>query len=219
MKKIKGKYIIDYISGQEIKATPEEIEAVQVFAKQLVDDYGYDKSQIQTRPQFRVKVRPSDERKEYPVDIAIFEDSKKKEDDVKIIIECKKKTKKDGKTQLQNYLTFSKADLGVWFNGEERIFIKKIEKGGKVLFEEIPNIPRKGQRLEDIGKFKRKDLQVPHNLKIIFKSIKNHLAGNFTGATRDEELAKELINLIFCKIYDEKFTKLDDIVNFRIGSW
>ncbi len=58
---------------------------------------------------------------------------------------------------------------------------------------------------------------MPHNLKVIFKAIRNHLAGNFTGATRDEELAKELINLIFCKIYDEKFTKPDDIVTFRLG--
>jgi len=32
---VKEGYIIDYISGQEVKATPEEIEAVQVFSKQL----------------------------------------------------------------------------------------------------------------------------------------------------------------------------------------
>lgn len=31
-------YIIDYISEKEVKATPEEVEAVQVFAKQLVED-------------------------------------------------------------------------------------------------------------------------------------------------------------------------------------
>ena len=42
-------YIVDYISGQEIKGTPEEVEAVQVFAKQLVEDYGYSKNQIQTK--------------------------------------------------------------------------------------------------------------------------------------------------------------------------
>jgi len=216
-KETKDGYLIDFISGQEVKATPEEIEAVQVFAKQLVEDYNYPKEHIQTRPQFRVKVRPSDTKKEYPVDIAIFSNSKKQEDDVYIIVECKKKTRKDGKTQLQDYLRFSKANLGVWFNGEERLFIKKLEKDGKVLFEEIPNIPKYGQRVEDIGKFKRKDLDTPHNLKVIFKAIRNHLAGNFTGATRDEELARELINLIFCKIYDERFTKPNDVVTFRVG--
>ena len=214
---IKDGYIIDYISGQEIKATPEEIEAVQPFSEQLVEDYGYSKEELQTRPQFRVKSSPSDTVKKYPVDIAIFNSKKKDDDSIYIIVECKKKARKDGRTQLEDYLRLSKAKLGVWFNGEERLFLKKVEQNGEVLFEEIPNIPKKGQRLEDIGKFKRKDLQIPHNLKLVFKTIRNHLAGNFKGATRDEELAKELINLIFCKIYDEKFTKQDDIVNFRIG--
>lgn len=216
-KNIKDGYIIDYISGQEIKATPEEVEAVQPFSEQLVEDYGYSKEEMQTRPQFRVKSSPSDTVKKYPVDIAIFNSKKKNDDSIYIIVECKKKARKDGRTQLEDYLRLSKAKLGVWFNGEERLFLKKIEQNGEVLFEEIPNIPKKGQRLEDIGKFKRKDLQIPHNLKLVFKSIRNHLAGNFKGATRDEELAKELINLIFCKIYDEKFTKQNDIVNFRIG--
>ncbi|WP_428026927.1 N-6 DNA methylase [Arcobacter sp.] len=214
---IKDGYIVDYISGQEVKATPEEIEAVQPFSEQLVEDYGYEKEEIQTRPQFRVKSHPSDTVKKYPVDIAVFNSKKKDDDSLYIIVECKKKARKDGRTQLEDYLRLSKAKLGVWFNGEERLFLKKVEQKGEVLFEEIPNIPKKGQRLEDIGRFKRKDLQIPHNLKLIFKTIRNHLAGNFKGATRDEELAKELINLIFCKIYDEKFTKQNDIVNFRIG--
>src|SRR5690606_36792883 len=33
----------------------------------------------------------------------------------------------------------------------------------------------------------------------------------------DEIIAQQLINLIFCKIYDERFTKLDDNVSFRVG--
>ncbi|MDR2902030.1 MAG: N-6 DNA methylase [Lactobacillales bacterium] len=210
-------YLIDFISGQEVKATPEEIEAVQVFSRGLVEDYGYPKENLQTRPQFRVKSRPSDGVKEYPIDIAVFSKDKKNDSTLKIIVECKKRTRKDGRSQLENYLTLSSASLGVWFNGEERLFIKKVIKKDGVYFEEIPNIPSYNQRIEDIGLFERKDLKVPHNLKVIFKAIRNHLAGNFTGATRDEELARELINLIFCKIYDERFTKPDDIVSFRAG--
>jgi type I restriction enzyme M protein len=115
-------------------------------------------------------------------------------------------------------LRFSKAYLGVWFNGNERLFLRKIEKQGKILFDDhIPNIPQYGQRVEDIGKFERKDLKPTHNLKATFKTIRNHLAANAIGATRDEVLAQQLINLIFCKIYDEKFTKPDDIVTFRAG--
>ena len=41
MDEIKEGYIIDYISGLQVKETPEEVEAVQPFSKILVDDYGY----------------------------------------------------------------------------------------------------------------------------------------------------------------------------------
>lgn len=214
---LKEGYIFDYISGIQVKATPEELDAVQVFSRQLVEDYNYPKEHIQTRPQFRVKVRPSDTKKEYPIDIAIFSNQTKNDDDIYIIVECKKKNRKDGKTQLQDYLRFSKAYLGVWFNGDERLFLRKIEKTGRIEFEEIPNIPQYGQRLEDIGKFKRKDLKPTHNLKSTFRAIRNHLAANTVGATRDEVLAQQLINIIFCKIYDERFTEPNDIVTFRAG--
>lgn len=39
--------IIDYISGIEVEAKPEEIEAVQPFSKTLVEDYGYPKARGQ----------------------------------------------------------------------------------------------------------------------------------------------------------------------------
>lgn len=216
-KPTKDGYIFDYISNQEIKATPEEIDAVQVFSKILVEDYNYPKNLIQTRPQFRVKASPSD-KKGYPVDIVVFNSDKKSSNDAYIIVECKKKTRKDGLDQLKDYLKFSNAYLGVWFNGEETLFLRKIEENGKVNFkDDIPNIPIFGQRLEDIGLFKRQDLSVSHNLKFKFISIRNYLAGNAVGTTRDEELARQIINLILCKLYDEKFTKHDDMLQFRVG--
>lgn len=214
---MKDGYLIDYISGTEVKATPEEVQAVQPFSKMLVEDYGYPKELITTHPQYRVKVRPSDTKKEYPVDIAVFSSTQKSDDDIYIVVECKKKTRKDGRSQLEDYLRFCKAQLGVWYNGEERFFLRKYEADGQVKFEEIPNIPKYGQRLEDIGKFRRCDLKPTHNLKSTFKAIRNHLAANTVGATRDEVLAQQLINIIFCKIYDERFTEPEDIVSFRAG--
>ena len=134
-----------------------------------------------------------------------------------IVVECKQKNKNDGLRQLQDYLQFSKAYMGVWFNGEERAFIRKIIKNGKIYFEDIPNIPNYGERLEDIGKFKRRDLQKTHNLTSTFKAMRNYLAANSVGTRRDEPLAQQIINLIFCKIYDERFTEQDENVTFRAG--
>lgn len=80
-------YVIDFISGQKLRATPEEVQAVQPFARILVDDYGYPKDVIQTRPQWRVKARPSDTKKEYPVDIAVFSDASHSDETLSIVVE------------------------------------------------------------------------------------------------------------------------------------
>ncbi|HYT41112.1 MAG TPA: N-6 DNA methylase, partial [Methylomirabilota bacterium] len=215
---LKEGYIEDYISGIPVRASAEEIDAVQVFARRLVDDYGYSKDQIQTRPQFRVRKRPSDEEKAYPVDIAVFKTNRKIEDNLFLIVECKKKNRKDGEAQLKLYMDMSPAEVGVWFNGQEHLYIRKIlHKDGRRTYEELPNIPRQNQRIEDIGLFKRKDLKKPSNLKAVFKDLRNHLAGNATGITRDEHFAQEIINILFCKIYDEVNTAQDDVVDFRSG--
>lgn len=214
---LKEGYIVDFISGIQVKETPEEIEAVQPFSKILVDDYGYPRENIHTRPQYRVKARPSDTKKEYPVDIAVFTGKEHNDDSIYIIVECKKKNRRDGKSQLEDYLRMSRAYLGVWFNGEERLYLQKIEKDGKILFEEIPNIPRFGERVEDIGNFKRKDLRPAENLKPTFRTIRNYLAATAVGITRDEVFASQIIDIIFCKIYDERFTRPNDTVKFRAG--
>ena len=62
-------YIEDFISGLPVRATPEEVEAVQVFAHRLVEDLGHEKDQIKTRPQYMARRTPSDSRRSYPVDL------------------------------------------------------------------------------------------------------------------------------------------------------
>jgi len=213
--KLNEGYHRDFISGEFIKSTPEEIEAVQPFEKKLVKDLGYLKKQIQTRPQFYIK---KGSQKIGPVDIAVFKDEKKHPDDLYIIVECKSSSREDGKDQLKSYMNPSTAVLGAWFNGSDHLYIQKIiDKRNKITYKEIPNIPRKGQRIEDIGKYKKKDLIIPNNLTLLFKEIRNHLAGSLTGVTRDETIAQQIIILLFCKIYDEIETKIDDQVLFRVG--
>ena len=43
-------FVRDYVSREWVRATPEEVEAVQVLARRLVEDYGYSEDQIQTHP-------------------------------------------------------------------------------------------------------------------------------------------------------------------------
>lgn len=215
-----GKKIVDFVSGTVVIATAEEVTATQPMSRQLVEDYGYSKELIKTRPQHRVKSRPSDPRGEYPIDIAVFKDIRCRADDLYIVVECKKSgsiAEEGQDQQLFNYMKMSSATLGVWTNGEERRFFRKIVVGDRIDFESIPNLPRMGESVESIGKYQRKHLISPKHLNLTFKAIRNHLAGNTVGTTRDEMLATQLINLVFCKIYDEKFTASDSLVEFRAG--
>ena len=168
-------YVFDYISGVEVKATPEEINAVQVFSKILVEDYKYPKTHIQTRPQFKVKARPSDTRKEYPVDIAVFNSNSIDDSELYMIVECKKPNRKDGRRQLEIYMQLSQARLGVWYNGNQKLCLLKKVSNGSIFFEEIPNIPEYGERIEDVGLYS-------------LKSASN-LNGNLNGSKELEHYA------------------------------
>ncbi len=53
-----------------------------------------------------------------------------------------------------------------------------------------------------------------NNLKLIFREIRDYFAGNVTGITRDEKIAQNIMRLLFCKIYDEKYTENEQLVNF-----
>lgn len=212
-------HIVDYITGNLVRETPEEVEAVQVFAQRLVEDFGYPKDVITTRPQFRVRPRPSAERKRgYPVDIAVFDDAVKLEDNAFIIVECKRKTRKDGEKQLKLYLSMSSAQIGVWFNGNDHLYLhKKYLQDGTLEWIQLPTIPRHGQLISDIGLLTREQLTIPTNLRAVFRDIRNHLAGNTTGITRDQALAQEIMALLFCKIVDELNTLPSELPEFRVS--
>ena len=211
-------YISDFVSGQPVRATAEEVDAVQVFSRRLVEDLGYSREQIQTRPQYRVRIRPSDSPASYPIDIAVFSGDSRGDDELTLVVECKKKTRRSGLRQLEIYLSMNKASVGAWFNGEEHLYIRKhYLPNGEIAFEEIPALPRNGQRVEDIGKYQRFDLVSTHALRPIFRDIRNHLAGNLTGITRDETLAQQIINILFCKVYDEVDKGPSEFVEFRAG--
>jgi len=62
----------------------------------------------------------------------------------------------------------------------------------------------------------REDLIPPKDLKKIFKYMRNQLAGNFKGATRDERLVEQLIFLLFCKVKDENDRTSKEPVLFQL---
>ena len=173
---------------------------------------------LTTRPQYRVRRRPSEEKKSYPVDIAVFDNKRKQDEDLLMVVECKAETVKDGRKQLEIYLSMSEAKIGVWFNGKEHLYLRKdYVTGGKIVFQPLPTLPRFGQRVQDIGLYLRRDLKPTKELKSVLKDLRNYLAGNAKGITKDERLAEQIINLLFCKVFDEARKGPDELMEFRAG--
>jgi len=208
-------YVKDPVSGRLVKITPERVEAKIVFAQRLLSEYGYSKEQIQTFPEFYIQKGST---KIGPADIVVFKDDKKTFDNIYLIVETKRKDKKDGIKQLKSYIDPTPAEGGVWFNGIEIAYVRAIRKPPSYTPElvEWRNIPKKGQSWEEIGKYKTGDELIPaQNLKSIFKVIYYHLYTN-SNLPRAERLSGEMIRLIFCKIYDEMHNYKD--LKFKAGA-
>lgn len=200
--------IIDYISGKEIIASPEEIEATQPLSKELHQIYGYSKKDIVTRPQVRVKKSPSD-KIGVPIDIAVYEGKK-----LKIVAECKRLNSTDGLQQLKDYLSMCEAQWGILYNGETKVFLKKLITDTGIEYEEVLEIPHINSNT--IERRKKKDLRPFGELKILFKEIRNFLATTTVGKTAESAQAEEFIKILFSKIFDERFKDDDDYTDFYL---
>lgn len=206
--------IVDYISGSHVQGTPEEIGAVQPMARRLVEEYGYSKGQIMTHPQYRIGQSPSDDHGKYPLDIAVFEDDGKST--LRMIVECKRPDAKNGRIQLERYMGLCSAPVGVWSNGNDvdTIVLKRVVRGQKIEYQELPRIPDRNVDLDAELVLFKPDLRPNADLKKVLRGIRARLAAREEGITNDAKFAEEIINLILCKIYDEKETDLDKPLSF-----
>ena len=201
------KKIICAIRKKEIAETPEEIVR-QNFIKILIEDYNYLNDDIKV--EYRTKKHPSDKARSYPVDIAVFENNKPK-----IFIETKRydEKPKDGIHQLQNYMRLDNDVIwGAWTNGSDTLFLRrKSEKS--ISFIDVFDFPKKS--FNDVSsQIKKKDLIISNNLQFQFKSIRSYISGSSVGITRDEKITEELIKIVLCKTYDEKFKAENEYLDF-----
>ena len=189
------------VRDKEIQLKPEEIVR-QLYAARLIKEYGYPKKRLA----FEYPVNFGREKKS--ADIAIFD--KDRLDAAYIIVELKKPKLKDGKNQLRSYCNATGAPIGVWSNGEK---ISHYHRKDPNYFEDITDIPKATQELEDIlsERFTLRDLVIKDKLANERKSLKDIIL-----EMEDEVLAnagvdvfEEVFKLIFTKLYDEYLSRDD----------
>jgi len=202
------KYTIDKASGRIISAGPEEINATQPLLEILINEAGWNPAQIVSRPQqWRVVSSPSAKR-EWPVDISIFDDARHLRDPEHVIIlcECKRPDVQTGIEQLKIYLDREPhARVGVWFNGIEHAVIYKTTTGYQIAPDGTP-IPTPQDPLVPVGAkvLTLSDLRKARSLVPVFNRIRDRLATLDKNVNRDEEILPDISLLLLLKILDEQ---------------
>lgn len=190
----KDEKLYDYITKKEIPNKPENREAKVVIEERLNKEYLYPLEEMQP---------------EFPIqkgsvligfaDIVVFHNSTDlSQENIKVIVECKRKDRKDGIEQLKSYLAGCKsAEYGVWFNGNDITYIKRLERSPH--WKEIPNIPRRG---EDLGLPDKSSLKEATELVKVFETCHNYIYAN-DGLLKDK-VFNEILKILFIKIMDER---------------
>jgi type I restriction enzyme M protein len=132
--------------GREFVLKPEE-EVRLLMVKRLVLEYGYSPAQFG----LEVAVKAGQVTLPKKADIVIFRppDNHDPASAAYIIVEVKKKDRDDSIDQMQTYCNNTTAEFGVWFNGNEIVYQHRKREPHE--FEEIPDIPRQGETIGDVG--------------------------------------------------------------------
>ncbi len=198
--------ICDYIDGKFRNDTPEEYVR-QTIEKRLIKEHKYSPSQV--RIEYTLQLGSRKPR----ADIVVFdkECTDFKQENIRIIIECKKETvearnAKEGIDQLKSYMSAcSNCEWGMWTNGKQKeVFRKYKNDKGQICFMEYNDIPSADGNLDDINRPSRTSLKNAYddNLLFVFKTCHNHIHVN--DGLQKQPAFFELLKVIFCKIEDER---------------
>ena len=183
--------------------------SLQSVIRMMNEEYGFDLEDMARD----IKVEgynENDKKVKQKVDLAIYEkgSSKDQENIIRVCIIQDEKTKvTDGKkgikNTLENTMESCETEFGLWTNGIQFHYLQREDKGFNVDYADLSDFPGEGESLEDLD---RNDRSAPRiaggdSLVKVFKRCHDYIYGN-------EGMKKtafwELLNLIFCKIHDEK---------------
>ena len=184
-----------YVTGLLRDDKPEE-HVRQRWARSLVEEYGYERSDID----LEVKIRMGRARKS--ADLVVFKrESSHTQENAAIIIEAKRadvlpRDREEGIEQLKSYMAASSSSrYGLWVGAEKVAFVKHSDGA----IEETVDIPSAGHAEPRVPKFS--DLVPAVDLKTVLRRCHNYIYAN-QGLQKSDAFT-ELIKLIFAKVYDE----------------
>lgn len=214
------------LTGRILKVTDKEL-ALQSMIDMLTLEYGFPAEDIER--EFTVKyVNEDDANRRTKIDLAVFNHGMAHDEDnlIRAIIVAKDaKVKADDRkagaiATLEPVLTFTECEFGCWTNGDDLQFLHRVEDDwGQVELESLSDFPAMGQTLQDLVEAGEKAApRKPANESLIktFKRCHDYIYGN---EGKKKTAFWELLNLIFCKLYDEKQRFANTGTSYRRRFW
>jgi type I restriction enzyme M protein len=210
--------LYDFITNQPVKDTPVE-RVLQTIARAMVDEYDFDHTQLQRGQGVFIQVydeHGKTRRVRRKIDVAVFAPGAQRDDQNKIIRACivQAPGTKAGDPRKGVYLLeevmgdLPACDYGLWSNGTDLVFRRKLSGGGRLQpdYEDLYDLPGNGENAADLDDPGRQAGRIAtgENLQRTFTRVHDYIYGN--QGLRGDATFWQVLNLTFCKIYDERCT-------------
>ena len=213
---------------KKIKTASEKELTLQSMIIMLNEEYNFDLNDMERDFQFSYE-DDEGKTKRAKADLAIFDPERAHDAEnmirIAVVFDSKvkdKDPKKGVSATLGIYLESTECEFGVWTNGNDLHYLQcEKDDFGQAQTSDISDFPGKGQSMQDLelsGERARPRKPTNDSLVKTFKRCHDYIYGN-------EGMKKtafwELLNLIFCKIYDEKrrFMDADKGISYRRRFW
>lgn len=199
----------DYVDGTIRNDTPEEYVR-QTVEKRLVNEHKYVKERIAV--EYPVQMGSGKKR----ADIVVFpdgvsEEQKKDQQNISIIIECKKEAvkpsdKDNGLDQLKTYMSAcNNCEWGMWTNGlHKTVYKKSVDEKGHFVFDEYNDIPSADGTTDENERPNRNTLKKAFDDNLLFTFRTCHNIIYINEGLQKQPAFFEFLKVIFCKIHDER---------------
>jgi type I restriction enzyme M protein len=196
----------------EVKKESSKENNLQSVIRMLNEEYKFELENMERDFSVTYTDPESGKSKKQKVDLVVFENGSDhgQQNIIRICIIQDEKTKdndkKKGAESTLKYImgALENCEFGLWSNGLTYLYFQKeTDDFGNEDFVDIADFPGEGESMDDLERPDRSAGKIPVNDSLVktFKRCHDYIFGN-------EGMKKtafwELLNLIFCKLYDEK---------------
>lgn len=219
--------VLCLLTSEAKKSTNAEVN-LQSVIRMLNEEYGFDLEDMERDFKIEFVDPDSGKSKKQKVELVVFEKDTTHEQ-ANIIRICVVQDDKIKETDSKKGLTVTlenamaaveSCHFGLWANGSSYHFLQKEDDaiGYDYDFTDLSDFPGEGETLADLDRADRSYSRKPANDSLIkvFKRAHDYIYGN---EGRKKDAFWQLLNLIFCKLYDEKRRFIETDISYRREFW